>query len=106
MASQIKRIRLRNLLQTRTNKQALSRIKINHFIECALIHSKIFANNETDDDNQKLEPEEEFDYQILADYFKLEFINKQLVDKTKKHIVVFLWKIFLKKYAMTFLKET
>lgn len=97
------------------NADVLSRIKINHFRECASINSKILANYETNDqdsdDNEQAPIEivlitefntfvDLFKTTCLIDYSKVEFMNKQILDRTK-NIPIFLWE---KNYRIIIMK--
>jgi RNase H-like domain found in reverse transcriptase/Reverse transcriptase (RNA-dependent DNA polymerase)/Integrase zinc binding domain/Integrase core domain len=109
------------------NADALSRIKINYFKNCAKFQTKVYASNENSPehdtpqhetpqpetpqpenpqpeqnpdndevDDQKLTEEyntfvDRYHNTCLIDYSKIEYINKQLLDKTNKNIITLFW---------------
>ncbi|XP_072384610.1 uncharacterized protein [Diabrotica undecimpunctata] len=91
------------------NADALSRIKINHFKDCANFQSKIslHASNEDDTETQENEDDDEENIEKMSeeldkfielyrtksiiDYSKIETSNTDLLDKSNKNIVTFFW---------------
>lgn len=86
------------------NADALSRIKVNHFQQCANLQSKIsiLASNETEEQNNTDESEQDqklteeyntfvhaYKTKSIIDYSKIETSNEQLLDKTHKNILTF-----------------